>query len=55
MMLRYAFDLQTEADDIERAVNCALEEGCRTADIIGDSDAQPLTCTGMTDEILKRI
>ena len=55
MMLRYAFDLTTEADAIENAVNTALEEGCRTADIIGDSDAEPLSCTGMTDEILKRL
>ena len=55
MMLRYAFDLNEEADAIEKAVNQALEQGCRTADIVGDTGVEPLTCTGMTDEILKRL
>ncbi len=55
MMLRYAFDLSDEADDIESAVNSALDDGLRTADIVGNSGAKALSCTEMTDEILKRI
>ncbi len=33
MMLRYSFDMPREADDIEAAVNRALDDGYRTADI----------------------
>ena len=55
MMLRYAFDLAEEADCIERAVDAVLDAGLRTADIVGNSGATPLSCTEMTDEVLKRI
>ena len=55
MMLRYAFDLSKEADCIERAVDEVLAAGLRTADIVGNSGATPLSCTEMTEEILKRI
>ena len=34
MMLRYSFDLDKEADDIERAVKQVLKEGYRTSDIM---------------------
>ena len=36
MMLRYSFDMAKEADDIEAAVNKALDDGYRTADIYKD-------------------
>ena len=55
MMLRYAFDMADKADCIERAVDAALNDGLRTADIVGQSDIQPLTCTEMTDAILARL
>jgi Isocitrate/isopropylmalate dehydrogenase len=55
MMLRYAFNLAEEADCIENAVNTALEDGLRTADIVGDSGAEALGCIEMTDAILARI
>ena len=55
MMLRYSFSLAVEADCIENAVNDALNAGCRTADIVGNSGAVPLSCSEMTNEILKRI
>ena len=55
MMLRYAFDLTAEADCIEAAVDKALNDGLRTADIIGTTGAVPLTCTAMTDEIIERL
>ena len=36
MMLRYSFDMSEEANDIENAVNKALDEGYRTGDIYKD-------------------
>ncbi len=54
MMLRYSFGLTQEADAIEGAVGAVLEEGLRTADIlVGEGKA--LTCTEMTEEIIKRL
>lgn len=55
MMLRYSFDLTKEADDIERAVDSVLNDGLRTADLVGSDDIQPLSTTQMTDEIIKRL
>lgn len=55
MMLRYAFDMTQEADCIEAAVNRALNDGLRTADIVGNSGVTPLSCTEMTDAILQRL
>ena len=55
MMLRYSFDLMEEADCIENAVDSVLNDGCRTADIIGNSDAEPLGCTEMTQAVLDRL
>ena len=55
MMLRYSFDLSEEADCIENAVNAVLEEGFRTADIVGNSGAEPLSCKEMTAKIIERL
>ena len=55
MMLRYAFDMTEEADCIEAAVDKVLEDGVRTADIVGNSGIQPVGCKQMTEEIIKRI
>ncbi|MGN0753853.1 MAG: isocitrate/isopropylmalate family dehydrogenase, partial [Aristaeellaceae bacterium] len=55
MMLRYAFDMMDEADCIENAVDAVLNDGLRTADIVGNSGAQPLGCIEITEEIIKRI
>ena len=54
MMLRYSFDLAGEADCIERAVDSALADGLRTADIAAPG-AESLGCRAMTDAILARI
>ncbi len=54
MMLRYSFNLQDEADAIENAVNKTLEDGLRTADIL-TGVGTPLTCSEMTQEIIKRL
>ncbi len=55
MMLRYAFDMMDEANCIETAVDAVLNDGLRTADIVGSSGIEPLGCKAMTEEILKRI
>ena len=55
MMLRYAFDMMEEADCIEKAVDAVLEDGIRTADIVGSSGIEPIGCKEMTEEIIKRI
>ena len=54
MMLRYSFDLAGEADCIERAVDSALADGLRTADIAAPG-AESLGCRAMTDATLARI
>ncbi len=55
MMLRYAFDMMDEADCIEAAVDAVLNDGLRTADIVGNSGAEPLGCIEITEEMIKRI
>ena len=55
MMLRYSFGLNKEADAIEAAVDKVLNEGCRTADLMGTNNGTPLTCSEMTAAILKVI
>lgn len=55
MMLRYSFGLAKEADTIEAAVDKTLNDGHRTADLMGTDKGTPLTCTEMTEVILKNI
>ena len=55
MLLRYALDLNTEADAIEAAVDRCLEDGCRTADIARSTDAKVLTCSEMADAVIARL
>jgi 3-isopropylmalate dehydrogenase len=55
MMLRYSFGLETEAVAIEKAVEDVLDAGFRTGDILGASDATPLSCTEMTAKVLEYI
>lgn len=50
MLFRHSLKLETEAAEIEAAVENAIEQGARTADIGGK-----LTSTQMTDAILKNI
>ena len=54
MMLRYSFDMSTEADEIEAAVNAALDAGYRTADMMADGCTK-VGCTEMGDKILENI
>ena len=55
MLLRYSLGLAEEADRIERAVDNVLNAGFRTADIMGAQEGTPLTCTEMTERILKAL
>ncbi len=55
MMLRYAFDQDAAADAIEAAVDACLLDGCRTADIADAHTERVLTCTGMTEEVIRRL
>ncbi|MCL2053316.1 MAG: 3-isopropylmalate dehydrogenase [Oscillospiraceae bacterium] len=48
MMLRHSFDMPTEADAIERAVNTVLEKGYRTGDIMSEGEGLKLvSCSEM--------
>ncbi len=55
MLLRYSLGLAEEADCIERAVDDVLNAGFRTADIMGAEQGTPLSCTEMTERILKAL
>lgn len=54
MMLRYSFDLDREADDVENAVKQVLKDGYRTADIYSDG-TKKVSCSEMGDAISERI
>ena len=54
MMLRYSFDLDTEADAIENAVKKVLEEGYRTIDIAKPGEPQ-VKCDEMGSLIAERV
>ena len=55
MMLRYSFGLEKEALSIENAVNAVLDKGFRTADLVGDSGNEPLSCNAITEKILEEM
>lgn len=54
MMLRYSFDMDNEANDIENAVNKVLEDNYRTGDIMS-SGMKQVSCSEMGDLICERI
>ena len=54
MLLRYSFDLDREADAVEKAVQAVLTEGYRTGDIMSVGCTKVGTCK-MGDLIAKRI
>ena len=55
MMLRYSFDLEEEAVCIEKAVDQVLNDGWRTADLVGNSGITPINTAQMTEKILAAI
>jgi 3-isopropylmalate dehydrogenase len=50
MLLRYSFNMDEEAKEVESAVDQAISSGARTSDLGGN-----LKTFQMTDEIIKRI
>ena len=54
MMLRYSFDLDKEADAVEKAVEQVLKEGYRTGDIYSEG-LKKVSTTEMGDLIAERI
>lgn len=54
MLLRYSFDLDKEADDIEAAVKKVLEKGIRTTDIMSEG-CTLAACSEMGDAIADEI
>ncbi|MBQ9086235.1 MAG: 3-isopropylmalate dehydrogenase [Clostridia bacterium] len=54
MMLRYSFDMIEEADAIEAAVNCVLDDGYRTADIWRDG-FKKIGCAEMGAAVAARL
>lgn len=57
MMLRYSFDMNDPAEEIERAVERVLDRGLRTADIYreGQEGTRKVDCSEMGDEVVKEI
>ncbi len=54
MMLRYSFDLDKEADAIEKAVKAVLADGYRTVDIMSDG-MKKVGCKEMGQLIIDQI
>ncbi len=52
MALRYSFDMGSEADRLEKAVEKVLADGVRTADLMGPEGGTPVSTAGMGDAIL---
>lgn len=52
MALRYSFDLGTEADRLEQAVEKVLADGVRTADLLGEEGVTPVSTSQMGDAIV---
>ncbi|MEY8881786.1 3-isopropylmalate dehydrogenase [Donghicola sp. XS_ASV15] len=52
MALRYSFDQGAEADRLEAAVAKVLEDGVRTADLLGEEGVDPVSTEGMGDAVL---
>ena len=54
MMLRYSFDMNDEADAIEKAVEKVLADGVRTGDIMSEG-CRKVSCSEMGDAIAAAI
>ncbi len=52
MALRYSFDQGQHADLVEGAVEAVLEQGLRTADLLGEEGASPVSTSDMGDAIV---
>ena len=52
MGLRYSFDMGSEADRLEKAVEQVLADGLRTADLLGEDGVQPVSTSDMGDAVV---
>ena len=52
MALRYSFDQGAEADRLEAAIEKVLADGLRTADLLGEEGASPVSTAEMGDAIV---
>lgn len=52
MALRYSFDQGAEADRLEKAVEKVLADGLRTADLLGEEGATPVSTSEMGDAVV---
>jgi len=55
MALRYSFDLGDEAARLEAAVEAVLADGLRTADLLGEDGAAPVSTSEMGDAIVAKL
>jgi len=55
MMLRYSFDLEDEASAVEAAIDQALHDGLRTADLVRGSDIAPTNTQDFASAIIERL
>jgi 3-isopropylmalate dehydrogenase len=55
MLLRHALGAEPEADAVDRAVGGTLAAGYRTADLVADGGATPVSGSAMAQEILDRV
>ncbi|MBO6602484.1 3-isopropylmalate dehydrogenase [Rhodophyticola sp.] len=55
MALRYSFDRGAEADRLEKAVEDVLADGLRTADLLGEEGATPVSTAEMGDAIVTKL
>ncbi len=52
MALRYSFDMGTEADRLEKAIEKVLSDGARTADLLGKDGVDPISTSEMGDAVV---
>lgn len=52
MALRYSFDMGTEADRLEKAIEKVLSDGARTADLLGEDGVDPISTSEMGDAVV---
>jgi 3-isopropylmalate dehydrogenase len=55
MALRYSFDEGAEATRLEAAIEKVLADGVRTADLLGEEGATPVTTSEMGDKIIEAL
>ncbi len=55
MMLRYSFDMDNLAGDLERAVENVIKQGYRTQDIMTGSGLKPVSTSKMGDAVLHEL